>query len=317
MPKNLNGTRVGLEDRGRPQKLGRREFKHGDAKDWLEGMRRKYDLILTSPGYNVEKEYETKTTIKSYLKEQKQIIKLLVKRLSDRGSLCWQVGNHVDRKSGEVFPLDVYYYKIFKKLGLKLKNRIVWRFEHGLHAQTKFSGRYETILWFVKGEDYVFNLDNVRIKQKYPGKKGYKGKKKGKFTGNPLGKNPSDVWDIARTEWDTGIWEIPNVKANHKEKTMHPCQFPIELAERCILALTNEGGWVLDPFMGVGSTVVAAMMNNRNAVGIEKYKRYIKKAERRVQQLRDGTLPYRELGTPVLVPDPKKMGVARKPAHFR
>ena len=94
-----------------------------------------------------------------------------------------------------------------------MKNRIVWHFEHGLHLKHKFSGRYETILWFVKTDKYIFDLDKVRVPQKYPGKVGYKGKNKGKYSGNIKGKNPSDVWII------------PNVKSFHKEKTIHPCQF--------------------------------------------------------------------------------------------
>ena len=54
------------------------------------------------------------------------------------------------------------------------------------------------------------------------------------------------------------MWNIPNVKSNHPEKTEHPCQFPIELVERCVLALTDEKSWVLDPFAGVGSTVIGS-----------------------------------------------------------
>lgn len=146
--------------------------------------------------------------------------------LKPQGSICWQVGNYVD--NGEIIPLDVILYPIFSRLGLQLRNRIVWHFGHGLHASKRFSGRYEVILWFTKGHDYVFNLDAVRVPQKYPQKKHFKGPKKGELSGNPLGKNPGD------------IWEIPNVKANHVEKTIHPCQFPVELIERLVLALTNE-----------------------------------------------------------------------------
>ena len=105
----------------------------------------KFDLIITSPPYNVGKSYETKTNIEKYLESQEEIINELVRTLSFRGNLCWQVGNYVDK--GEVFPLDIYYYQIFKKHGLKLRNRIIWYFGHGLHASNRFSGRYETILW--------------------------------------------------------------------------------------------------------------------------------------------------------------------------
>ncbi len=263
----------------------------------------KFDLILTSPPYNIGKSYETKTSIEKYLETQEEIIKELVRTLSDRGNLCWQVGNYVDR--GEVFPLDIYYYQIFKRHGLKLRNRIIWHFEHGLHASKRFSGRYETILWFSKTDDYIFNLDNVRVPSKYPGKRHFKGPKKGQLSGNPLGKNPGDIWEIVEQDWDKAIWDIPNVKSNHPEKTLHPCQFPIELVERCILALTNEGSWVLDPFAGVGSTIIGAIKNNRNGIGIEKEKEYCQVANKRIEDLKEGKLKIRPINKPIHKPSGK------------
>ena len=122
--------------------------------------------------------------------------------------------------SVEIGLLDIFYYQIFKKYNLFLRNRIIWHFGHGLHASKRFSGRYETILWFTKSKDYIFNLDAVRVPAKYPGKRHYKGKNKGKLSGNPKGKNPSDLWEIAIDEWAKEVWEIPNVKSNHPEKTM-------------------------------------------------------------------------------------------------
>ena len=123
-------------------------------------------LIITSPPYNIGKEYEIKESIENYLKKQEQVIDELVRVLNDRGSICWQVGNYVD--NGEVYPLDIFFYKIFKARGFKLRNRIIWHFGHGLHASNRFSGRYETLLWFTKTDDYIFNLDDVRIPSKYP-----------------------------------------------------------------------------------------------------------------------------------------------------
>jgi DNA modification methylase len=210
------------------------------------------------------------------------------------------VGNYVDK--GEIFPLDIFYYEIFKKHGLKLRNRIVWHFGHGLHASNRFSGRYETMLWFSKTDDYIFNLDNVRVPSKYPGKLHFKGPKKGQPSGNPLGKNPSDIWEIIQQDWDTGMWNIPNVKSNHPEKVDHPCQFPIELVERCVLALTNEDSWVLDPFSGVGSTVLGAIKNNRNAIGIEKEEAYCKIAKQRIEDLKEGRLKIRPINKPIHKP---------------
>lgn len=273
----------------------------------------KFDLIITSPPYNIGKSYEVKETIESYLKSQEEIIKELVKVLSDKGSICWQVGNYVEK--GEIFPLDIFYYNIFKKLGLKLRNRIIWYFGHGLHASNRFSGRYETILWFTKTDEYIFNLDDVRVPAKYPGKLHFKGNKKGMPSGNPLGKNPSDIWEIVVKDWSKTLWDIPNVKSNHPEKTDHPCQFPIELVERCVLALTNENSWVLDPFTGVGSSLIAAIKNNRNAIGIDKEKKYCDLAKERIKQFKEGNLKVRPINKPIHIPSPNDK-IARVPKEW-
>jgi DNA modification methylase len=277
-------------------------FSLGDTLDILKTCPDGFTkLIMTSPPYNIGKEYETQTNLKKYLTEIEPILEQLVRVLAFNGSLCWQVGNYVEKS--EVFPLDIYFYPIFKKLGLKLRNRIIWTFEHGLHCSVRFSGRYETLLWFSKSDDYIFNLDSVRVPSKYPGKTHFKpGPKYGLPSGNPLGKNPSDVWKLMLHEWETGLWNIPNVKANHPEKTLHPCQFPIELVERCILALTNQDDWVLDPFSGVGSAMLAAVKLDRRAMGCEREKKYVNEAKRRMNLLFSGNLPYRPLGKPVHQP---------------
>jgi DNA modification methylase len=257
-------------------------------------------LIITSPPYNLGKVYEKATDLQKYLEALNPIVKELVRVLSPEGSVCWQVGNYVEE--GEVFPLDIFYYPFFKSHGLKLRNRIVWHFEHGLHASKRFSGRYEVLLWFTKSDSYTFNLDAVRVPSKYPGKTHFKGEKRGQPSGNPLGKNPSDIWRIVAQDWETSLWDIPNVKANHPEKTIHPCQFPIELVERCVLALTNEGDWVFDPFSGVGSALLAALRHKRRAFGCEKEEEYVKIARRRIADLYSGALRYRPLGRPVHQP---------------
>ncbi|MFN7037572.1 MAG: DNA-methyltransferase [Bellilinea sp.] len=249
-------------------------------------------LVVTSPPYNLGKPYESRLDMQTYVEQQKAVIGECVRVLNKQGSLCWQVGNHV-KKDGEIVPLDIILYPLFKDLGLKLRNRIVWHFGHGLHASRRFSGRYEVILWFTKSDEYVFNLDAVRVPQRYPSKKHFKGPKKGQLSGNPLGKNPSDVW------------EIPNVKANHVEKTIHPCQFPIELIERLVLALTRRGDWVLDPFMGVGSTAIAALIHQRKAVGAEIVAEYMEVARQRIAMAEAGQLRIRPMERPVYDPTGK------------
>ena len=274
----------------------------------------KFDLVITSPPYNVDKEYEVKQSIEKYLEQQEEVIRELIRVTSDNGSICWQVGNYVAK--GEIFPLDVFYYQIFKKHGLKLRNRIVWHFGHGLHASKRFSGRYETILWFSKTDDYIFNLDEVRVPAKYPGKRHFKGPKKGELSGNPRGKNPSDIWEVVVQDWDNSLWDIPNVKSNHPEKTEHPCQYPVELVERCVLALTNPGSWVLDPYAGVGSSLLASIKNDRNIVGIEKESRYVTIAKQRIKSLKEGTLKLRAINKPVHKPTPRDK-VAQMPKEWQ
>ena len=277
----------------------------GDRLDLMKSMPDKsIKLIVTSPPYNIGKEYEKRTSLDVYLAAQEQTFEEAVRILTDDGSICWQVGNHI-AKDGEVFPLDALIYQIGKKYGLKLRNRIIWRFGHGLHCTKRFSGRHETIVWFTKGDNYTFNLDPVRVPQKYPGKKNFKKNEKyGTLSGNPLGKNPEDVWDI------------PNVKNNHPEKTDHPCQFPIELIERLVLSMTNPGDAVLDPYLGVGSSICAAVIHNRKGYGSDIMKEYLDIAQERVKAAADGTLNRRMMGTPVYQPT-SSVKLAELPDEFK
>ena len=247
------------------------------------------DLIVTSPPYNIGKVYETRAPLAEYVKGQAQVISECVRLLADGGSLCWQVGNHVQK--GEIFPLDMVLYPVFQEHGLRLRNRIIWHFEHGLHCTKRLSGRYETIMWFTKGDDYKFDMDPIRVPSKYPGKKHFKGPKAGQLSCNPLGKNPGDVWIF------------PNVKSNHVEKTHHPCQFPVELVERLVLSLTNPGDAVFDPYMGVGSSVVAAVKHGRIGYGCDVVDDYVGTAWDRVHALRAGTLKTRPMGRAVYDPN--------------
>ncbi len=270
--------------------MKRNKLKCIDNLDFMRSINNQsIQLVVTSPPYNLGKSYEKKISIEQYIKEQEAVIKECYRILNNKGSICWQVGNHIN---GEVVPLDIMLYETFKKQGLKLRNRIIWHFGHGLHCQKRFSGRYETIMWWTKEDDYVFNLDPVRVPSKYPNKRHYKGSKKGQLSGNPLGKNPSDIWDI------------PNVKNNHPEKTAHPCQFPVELVERLVLSMTNKGDIVFDPYMGVGSSAIAAIKNNRVAYGCDISETYFDLAIERINCLKKGTLKLRKMHTPIY--DPKK-----------
>lgn len=252
----------------------------GDCIDLIKQIpNNSVQLVVTSPPYNIGKEYEKKSKLDQYLDFQERVIKECFRVLNPQGSIAWQVGNYVE--NGQIIPLDIMLYPIFNKLGMQMRNRIIWHFGHGLHASRRFSGRYETIMWFTKNSNYYFNLDPVRVPQKYPNKKHFKGQNRGKLSGNPLGKNPSDIWDI------------PNVKSNHVEKTVHPCQFPVALVERLILSMTHSGDLVLDPFMGAGTTSVAAILNNRKSAGAEIDRKYVEIAKERISQAADGSLKVR------------------------
>jgi adenine-specific DNA-methyltransferase len=249
-------------------------------------------LVVTSPPYNLGKSYERKGDLEKYLSWQDAVIAECIRVLHQEGSICWQVGNYVH--DGAIVPLDIALYQSFAQRGLKLRNRIIWHFEHGLHCSRRLSGRHETILWFTKSDKYFFDLDPIRVPQKYPGKKYFKGPKAGQYSCNPLGKNPGDVW------------VIPNVKNNHVEKTSHPCQFPVELVERLVLSMTKEDDWVLDPFAGVGSALAAALKHGRKAVGAELLSEYCETAKERMKQAATGFLKSRPMHKPVY--DPAKAG---------
>ena len=249
-----------------------------------------FKLIVTSPPYNLGKGYETRAALPDWLAAQERVVSECARILHPRGSICWEVGNYVE--NGEIVPLDAVLYPIFRSHGLKLRNRIVWHFGHGLHCTKRLSGRYETINWWTKGDDYTWNLDAVRVPSKYPGKRHFKGPNAGKLSGNPNGKNPSDVW------------AFPNVKNNHPEKTIHPCQFPVELVERLVLGMTDMGDAVFDPYMGVGSSIVAAIMHGRIGYGCDNVREYVDIARARIRALDDGTLRTRPMGKPVY--DPSK-----------
>jgi DNA modification methylase len=278
------------------------DLRQGNAFDLIKEVPNgSIQLTVTSPPYNVGKAYERRVSLEKYLTAYGDFAQDLFAKTSDRGSVAWQVGNYIE--AGEVFPLDIEFYRMFKEAGFQLRNRIIWHFDHGLHARRRLSGRYETILWFSKSDDYIFNLDPIRVPAKYPGKLAYKGDNKGQPTGNPLGKNPSDIWrNVVTEDWERGLWDIPNVKANHPEKTYHPCQFPVELVQRCVLALSRPGDQVLDPFLGVASSAIGSIMHDREFLGFELDSTYLEEARARIKSFEAGTLKLRPLGKPVHQP---------------
>ena len=186
-----------------------------ECQDNLEFLRAQPDeqfkLIVTSPPYNIGKSYEARTSLEEYLAGQAKVIEECIRVLHPQGSICWQVGNFGQRRD---LALGLLALPDLPAAGLKLRNRIVWHFGHGLHSRKRLSGRYETINWWTKGDDYTWHLDPIRIPSKYPGKRHFKGPRKGELSGNPKGKNPSDVW------------EFPNVKSQSPGKDHTPLPVP-------------------------------------------------------------------------------------------
>ena len=279
--------------RNLPGELPRNLLWNGDVENLLKRLPKTplFDFIVSSPPYNIGKPYEEKAELQKYEEWQSRVLEKLVSRLAPRGSLCWQVGNYVS--GNEILPLDILFHPIMKRLGLKLRNRIVWTFGHGLHTKRRFSGRYEVVLWYTKDDEYTFDLDAVRVPAKYPGKRSFRGPKQGMLSGNPLGKNPEDVWEFPYLEIDDVWRNIPNVKSNHIEKTEHPCQFPVGLIERLVLALTKPHDIVFDPFAGVGSAGVAALLHDRRFWGCELDSRYISIARDRLEKTLEGGVAFR------------------------
>ncbi len=256
----------------------------GDCAELLKSLDdESVDLVVSSPPYNIGKEYEARRALDLYLEEQAAILHECVRALRPSGSVFWQIGSFSDR--GTLIPLDVRFFPILESLGLYPRNRIIWARSHGLHARNKFSARHETVLWFTKSDDYKFDLDRIRVPQKYPDKKSYRGDSKGTLSGNPNGKNPGD------------IWLFRNVKHNHEEQTIHPAQFPEDLIARIMLATTEPGDVVLDPYMGAGTVAVVARDHGRHFLGAELDPKYHEVAMRRLSGEPDGDGCFANLKT--------------------
>jgi len=291
---------------------------NGDCLDLLKSLpTESVDLVVTSPPYCIGKAYEDPhDDIETFRNQHITIFNELYRVVKTGGSICWQTGYHISDQC--VIPLDYIVYDIFSSMSkdatdpFTLRNRIIWTFGHGLNSTSRFSGRHETILWFTKGKQTTFNLDAVRVPQKYPGKRSYRGPNKGKLSGNPLGKNPSDIWNVGDV---SDIWDIPNVKAKHVEKTDHPCQFPVAIPQRLIKALTNPGDLVLDPFMGSGTTGVAAVVEGRRFAGAELMKEYYDISVTRLKDAEAGNAKIRE-DKPAVTPNPNA-AVAKLPDEFK
>lgn len=228
-----------------------------------------FDLTVTSPPYNIGKEYEAVKPVDRYVDWCEQWMRH-VHRLTTRFGAFWLNVGYLNLPGrAKAIPIP---YLLWDRVPFYLIQEVVWNYGAGVAARRSLSPRNEKFLWYVKDPDnYTFDLDAVRDPNvKYPNQK-----KNGKLKCNPLGKNPTDVW------------EFPKVTSGRfrssKERTNHPAQFPVAVIDRVIKASSRPGDVVFDPFLGSGTTVEAALRNDRLAVGFEVDPTYVQTAIERIE----------------------------------
>jgi adenine-specific DNA-methyltransferase len=238
----------------------------GDCMDLLPALPPALiDLTVTSPPYNIGKEYEARVELEGYLSWCAAWSEEIRRITAPEGAFWLNLGYIDVPGRAKAMPIA---YLLWARINFFLMQEIVWNYGAGVAARRMFSPRNEKWLWYVKNElDYVFNLDAIRDPDvKYPNQK-----KNGKIRVNPLGKNPTDVWQIPKVTTGAGR----TGRRASPERTPHPAQFPEAVVERIILACSRPDGLVLDPFAGSGTTGVVAFAAGRPCVLLEKSARYI------------------------------------------
>lgn len=227
------------------------------------------NLILTSPPYNIGKSYESIMPVSEYVDWCSKWMNSLYEVVSQNGAFLLNLGYLEVPNQGKAVPIS---YLLWDKTPFYMQQEIVWHYEAGVASKKYLSPRNEKFIWYVKEpKKYTFNLDAIRDPNvKYPNQK-----KNGKLRCNPLGKNPGDVWCFPKV--------TSGEKRSSKERTSHPAQFPISVIEKFILGMSNTGEIVFDPFLGSGSTCVAALKNGRKVIGFEISKEYCEIAKQRIE----------------------------------
>jgi len=222
-------------------------------------------LTVTSPPYNIGKEYERKLPLADYLGWSKRWIDLVWRATAENGSFWLNLGYVPIPGRGKAVPLT---YLLWPHLPFFLVQEVVWNYAAGVASTKMFSPRNEKWLWLVRDpNDYTFNLDAVRDPDvKYPNQK-----KNGKLRVNQSGKNPTDVWQIPKVTTGQGM----TGQRASPERTAHPAQFPEAVIRRIILACSNPGDVILDPFGGSGTTASVALESGRGCVSIELLPEYV------------------------------------------
>jgi len=226
-------------------------------------------IVVTSPPYDLNKpygKYKDKIGLDRWKRLIGETTKKIYRILKQNGSFFLNVSPIPDPKTKEIIPLETVAYEIIKKEGFYLRNMIVWNFNNMVNCVQRLSGRYENILWCVKDiKNYVFNLDDIRLPYIT---------KNDKRLDPGGGRNPTDVWYFDRV----------NNMTKQKNNINHPCVYPIPMIERIIKMSSNKNDWVLDPFLGSGTTLIAAANLGRNGMGIEIDKNYRNLINNRVKR---------------------------------
>jgi len=242
----------------------------GDCLELLDGVPdASVNLSFTSPPYNIGKEYEKILSLEEYVEWSTQWFNKLPRLTVNNGSFVLNVGYIPSPGKAKALPLT---YLLWDKVPFFLVQEIVWNYGAGVAGRHFLSPRNEKLLWFVKNsEDYVFNLDDIRDPDvAYPNQK-----KNGKLRCNSIGKNPSDVWQIAKV--------TSGKNRASSERTPHPAQFPRDLCERVLKGFSPINGIVLDPFGGSGSTADTALRTGLYAILFELRADYCEIAKERLQ----------------------------------
>ncbi|HZZ93421.1 MAG TPA: site-specific DNA-methyltransferase [Usitatibacter sp.] len=243
---------------------------HGDCLEFLTSLPdSSIDLTFTSPPYNIGKEYESVLSLDQYVDWCVEWCAEIARITRRHGSFLLNVGYLAVPEKGRSVPIP---YLLWNKFPMFLQQEIVWNYGAGVAARKALSPRNEKLLWYVRdAEQYTFNLDEIRDPDvAYPNQK-----KNGKLRCNTLGKNPSDVWQIAKVTSGAG--------RSSPERTSHPAQFPLDLCERVLKGFSNSGDFVVDPFLGSGSTLDATERFGRFGIGFELRRDYCDLAEKRIR----------------------------------
>ncbi len=226
-------------------------------------------LVVTSPPYNIGKPYgiyQDKIALNDWEDLLRDVSREVFRILTPDGSFFLNLSPIPYGKGREILPLPFFGYQILKDSGFFLRNMITWTFNNMQNCTNRLSGRYENILWAVKDLDhYIFNLDEVRIPFLSKNDKRLEGKS---------GRNPTDVWYFDRV----------NNMTKKKLGLQHPTVYPLPMILRILKMSSNPGDTVLDPFVGSGTTLVAAKLLGRNGIGFEIDSRYAPEIEKRLQQ---------------------------------